>query len=119
MYADLWFNLQYDNDTTETQALAQEDPQKSTALFIVLGLLFTALVILGARYLLTNDPLKPGKTQAVVGLFGLLLMAAFALRIILAGSIAGYDVDIGCFSAWSQRMASVGPINFLRVRLLL
>ena len=44
--------------------------------------------------------------------FVLGMMAAFSLRLILGAFVKGYDVDIGCFSAWSLRMASEGPIGF-------
>lgn len=41
-----------------------------------------------------------------------LLAAAFALRLGLAFAVPGYDVDMGCFSAWAARMADGGPANF-------
>ena len=31
---------------------------------------------------------------------------------LLGAFVKGYEVDIGCFSAWSLRMASVGPLSF-------
>ena len=113
VYADLWFNYTYDDSSVVSQALDEEvGSQKSTALFIVLGLLFLGLTAFSARYLLADGELKPQKARVLIVIFALLLMAAFALRLILAGSIYGYDVDIGCFSAWSGRMAAVGPLNF-------
>ena len=42
----------------------------------------------------------------------LLLLIAFALRLAVAALVPGYDVDIGCFRAWSNKMASSGPFNF-------
>ncbi len=113
VYADLWFNYTSSESAVASQALEEEDgPQKSTGLFIVLGLLFIGLTAFSARYLLAGDGLKPKQDHAVLAVFALMLMAAFALRLILAGSIYGYEVDIGCFSAWSGRMAAVGPLNF-------
>lgn len=112
VYPTLWFHTQSAGDSLQSDALAEEDSQKSTGLFIVLGLLFIGFSAYGARLLPENGATRNGKPQAVVGVFALLLMAAFALRLVLAGSVSGYGVDIGCFSAWSQRMAAVGPLNF-------
>ncbi len=41
-----------------------------------------------------------------------LLLAAAALRLIIGWNVSGYDVDIGCFRAWANRMAEYGPFNF-------
>lgn len=41
-----------------------------------------------------------------------LLAAALAVRVAVALSVPGYQVDIGCFTAWSNRMAEVGPSAF-------
>ncbi len=41
-----------------------------------------------------------------------LLFAAFLGRVALAVLVPGYSVDIGCFTAWSDRMAAVGPVGF-------
>ena len=45
-------------------------------------------------------------------LAALLLLAACGLRLVIAGHSTGYDVDIGCFRAWANRMASYGPAGF-------
>ena len=42
----------------------------------------------------------------------LLLLAACALRLVIAAHSTGYDVDIGCFRAWANRMAAYGPTGF-------
>lgn len=44
--------------------------------------------------------------------FAVLLISALVLRLILAATTVGFEVDIGCFSAWSDRMAEVGPLGF-------
>ncbi|MBR4333194.1 MAG: hypothetical protein IKP72_10995, partial [Clostridia bacterium] len=41
-----------------------------------------------------------------------LLLAAFALRMVIAALVPGYNVDIGCFRAWGGKMASSGPFDF-------
>ncbi len=42
----------------------------------------------------------------------IILLAACALRLVIAEHVSGYDVDIGCFRAWANRMAATGPVNF-------
>ena len=41
-----------------------------------------------------------------------MLLAACALRLVIAARVSGYDVDIGCFRAWANRMAATGPADF-------
>ena len=41
-----------------------------------------------------------------------LFLGAFALRLGIAAWIPGYNVDIGCFRAWGNRMADGGPVDF-------
>jgi len=40
------------------------------------------------------------------------LICAFLVRLYVAERVEGYDIDIGCFTAWGSRMASVGPGQF-------
>ena len=41
-----------------------------------------------------------------------ILGAALVVRLILAFTVQGYGVDMGCFGAWAGKMASGGPANF-------
>ncbi|NLD34386.1 MAG: phospholipid carrier-dependent glycosyltransferase [Clostridiales bacterium] len=41
-----------------------------------------------------------------------LLVIAMASRLLLAVLVPGYDVDIGCFTGWANRMHAVGPAEF-------
>ena len=41
-----------------------------------------------------------------------LLTAALLIRLLVALTVPGYQVDIGCFTAWANRMAEVGPSSF-------
>ena len=43
---------------------------------------------------------------------GLMLLIAFAARIVIALMIPGYGVDMGCFTAWGTMMTEVGPAEF-------
>ncbi len=40
------------------------------------------------------------------------LIAAFLVRLIVGWNIEGYQVDVNCFTAWGNTMASVGPARF-------
>ena len=42
----------------------------------------------------------------------LVLLAACGMRLMIAANVSGYDVDIGCFRAWANRMAEYGPVRF-------
>lgn len=45
-------------------------------------------------------------------LAALFLLAACALRLVIAAQVPGYDVDMNCFRAWANRMAESGPAGF-------
>ena len=40
------------------------------------------------------------------------LLAALVIRVLLAFTVEGYGVDMGCFGAWAGKMADGGPANF-------
>lgn len=102
--ADVWYR---ENAGSVVTSEEEETDTKHTLLFAVIGLLFAAAVWL-LRPLLSRDGRKRG-TDVV---FGVCLLLACVLRVLLAISIEGYTVDIGCFQAWSLRMAEVGPAGF-------
>lgn len=99
------------------------EPAKSSAEETVRGNGGVRLALSAAAYLilyvalfalLRKQPDALEKTSgrgSVLALLGV-LAAALAARIAAALLIPGYDVDIGCFKAWADRMASVGPANF-------
>lgn len=111
VYADLWFSLD-DTETSATDTTSDTTTEKSTSLFVLLGLLFAGLAVFILHYLQADTEAKPAHKQNTVFVFVLGMMAAFALRLWLGGSVEGYSVDINCFAAWSLRIASVGPIGF-------
>ena len=41
-----------------------------------------------------------------------LVIAAFVSRVVIGILIPGYGVDVGCFTAWSDRIYHVGPADF-------
>ena len=105
VFASLWYDAQsyvsYDVSTT------QQTGEKSTVLFVALGLVF------GFAYLLARPLLERGGTnRRAVCAFAGLMAVALAVRIVLAVKVPGYSVDINCFTAWSLRMAERGPAGF-------
>lgn len=105
VFASLWYDAQsyvsYDVSTT------QQTGEKSTVLFVALGLVF------GFAYLLARPLLERGGTnRRAVCAFAGLMAVALAVRIVLAVQVPGYSVDINCFTAWSLRMAERGPAGF-------
>ena len=102
----LWYSLASSAavKTEETESA----PQKSTVLFCLLAAAFLLLCLLLRPWLSSTE-----KRFSALALAVLSLLAA-GLRVFLALRVAGYSVDIGCFTAWSQRMASVGPAGFYR-----
>ncbi len=40
------------------------------------------------------------------------LLCAFAIRVIIAGAVRGYEVDVGCFTAWGSHLTDVSPVDF-------
>lgn len=105
VFASLWYDAQsyvsYDVSTT------QQTGEKSTVLFVALGLVF------GFAYLLARPLLERGGTnRRAVCAFAGLMAVALAVRIVLAVKVPGYSVDINCFTAWSLRMVERGPAGF-------
>ncbi len=46
--------------------------------------------------------------------FALILLASVAARLYIGARVYGYHTDINCFTAWSERIYSVGYTNFYR-----
>ncbi len=65
---------------------------------------FVCLKLIGGKRDLT------GRRSAAPLATGLVL--ATAVRLVLAATVEGYGVDMGCFTAWGGKMASGGPANF-------
>ncbi|NLV59570.1 MAG: phospholipid carrier-dependent glycosyltransferase [Clostridiales bacterium] len=113
--ASLWYksesSRQVDSETDE------ESGQKSTAWFVALAILYVVLALMiqplleGERERLIPAGEKRGH-RLLWAVFGLLLFVAFMIRVVLAYQVEGYQVDINCFTAWSTRMAEVGPAKF-------
>ena len=101
--------------------LATPEPQKEVAqknegskAAVIPGLLVAAAAYLLLAFALVRTLLGGGRMdeQKALVKLGVLLMGALMLRVVLAGVVRGYGVDMGCFGAWAGKMAYGGPANF-------
>ncbi len=93
---------------TQTPA-AEEEPTRYTPTLLLGAFGYALAVVAFARK--ARSPLAVRQSR-VPWILGGVLLAALVLRLIVAAKIRGYNTDIGCFEAWSERMAAVGPLNF-------
>ena len=83
-------------------------PARNTEAFLLMAALYGLLILALAR-----RAGRISRARVSVGmLMGIGLAAAFALRLALAVRVRGYNTDISCFSAWSERMFEMGPARF-------
>jgi Gpi18-like mannosyltransferase len=74
---------------------------------------FSALLLLAVYVLIIKgDFLKDVGPGKIIIIHGLILLGVFAVRLFLAGTIAGYPADIGTFKAWSINAANRGLSGF-------
>ena len=82
------------------------------------GAVIPALLAIAAAYVLCafwaakkllcgGESMKNAKA-ALWGILGISLL----VRLVLAFTVPGYGVDMGCFGAWAGKMASSGPADF-------
>ncbi|MBP3542390.1 MAG: glycosyltransferase family 39 protein [Clostridia bacterium] len=99
-------NLWYKVDSGKPAESKTDTPKKFTGLFVIVALAYVGAVVVAAR------KLRARKMPLVWPAFGLLLALALFVRLFLMVKVPGYEVDINCFTAWSLRMASEGPVHF-------
>lgn len=98
----LWYKVASET-VTEPE---EEKEEKNTFLFVVIALIYA----LGALYLIKK--VHKGSFGMVWPTLIYIALAGLLLRLYLGMKVPGYDVDIGCFTAWATRMANVGPAGF-------
>lgn len=94
------------NNSSAAQTPDQTTHTRHVLLFIVLAFVFAGLCLL---YLKRAGQLHLPQTD-LIAIVALTL--AFVLRVLLGAFTDGYPVDIGCFQAWSLRMAQNTPLHF-------
>ena len=101
--ASVWYSTKA---ASGTQEQSDDGTQKSTLWFLLCALAFVVLFAFG-RQLLGRKELKYATLVLAA-----LMIAGLTVRILLACNVAGYQVDMNCFTAWSLRMADKGPAGF-------
>lgn len=102
----------FKEETISFAATDSEDvsePERYTEAFL-LGICLYAIAVMAVLRKRHRNPLPESFPYHRWLLLG--LIAAFVLRIVLAMRIRGYNTDINCFHAWSERMLAMGPLKF-------
>ena len=87
----------------------ETEPPRSTEMYVLL----TAIYMLAILAFVRKHRRSPEQHSGhYLSAFIFLMGIAFALRILLAAMIPGYNTDINCFTGWANHMASVGPAKF-------
>jgi len=85
-----------------------EVPERYTEAWLLaafgMGIMFIA--VYRRRHRFTDDSFRSWM------IFGGILAAAFAVRLIIAYMVRGYNTDINCFTLWGERMYSNGIADF-------
>ncbi|MBO5501978.1 MAG: carbohydrate binding domain-containing protein, partial [Clostridia bacterium] len=102
--ASSWYVYKEAPKTDENPTMGQH--HNHVALCILCGFLFSFLIALYMRHFRWVQ--KQNHTYFLLIVITLAVMA----RIIMGGLMDGYPVDIGCFQAWSLRMADKTPLGF-------
>ncbi|MBR4081728.1 MAG: hypothetical protein IKK21_08105, partial [Clostridia bacterium] len=110
--AALWF--QYDEPLTEIDPVEWEDDTTEEPFWpwlLTLSAAFVLLMVWVAPYL-QEDRRELKESRHAPLLLWLGLAASAVLRCFIALRVDGYQVDVGCFTAWGATMANVGPVKF-------
>lgn len=101
--------LSWEENVGKPEKPETEGAQRSAWPVLVLtALVYVAFALLLIKAAMRGEPQKEGGPLAVIAL----LLVALAVRLLVALNVPGYGVDIGCFTAWANRMAEVGPSEF-------
>ncbi len=104
-----WYTVNVPVAQVETQT---GNAMPDTVWFLLICAAFLTLLALMVKPLLREGGLGEKAEKPLHLAFILMMIFALALRLFIGGKVAGYPVDMGCFSAWSLRMASTGPWGF-------
>ena len=110
-YAYNWYAAPAANYSAENTAGGSSN---ASVLLTVCGALYLMLFIFLCRFLrkLDEAALKEAPAWKSYAPLAAILLLGLGLRLFLAASISGYDVDIGCFTGWANGLAQSGPVGF-------
>jgi len=96
------------------QAAAQTGDGAPAAPWLVALMALGALLLYWFAKMAQRDALPaPDKNRArMTWRLAALLLVAGLSRLVMAGLVSGFPVDIACFTGWADQMARVGPGNF-------
>ncbi len=88
----------------------EAEPARNTEAWLLFTCVY-ALAVVGFTRKRRRSAEPMGRKKLWV-LLGVGLLGAFALRLVIAARVRGYNTDINCFTSWSERMFTLGPGRF-------
>lgn len=104
--ASSWYVYKNTSSKTEEKNPTMSQHHNHVTLCILFGFLFAFLCNLYIRHWRWVQ--KQNHTYFLL----IVITLAVMVRIVMGGLMDGYPVDIGCFQAWSLRMADKTPLGF-------
>ncbi len=89
-------------------AASEEKPTDYSRLILLGGVLFAAL----AAIMAARERDRQGSALRASVVLATSLCVGVALRVALAVTVRGFEVDMNCFEGWADRMAQHGPWGF-------
>ncbi|MBQ3574479.1 MAG: hypothetical protein IJA26_02330, partial [Clostridia bacterium] len=96
------------SSASKSETVSNEAPARNTEAYLLMACLYGVLILAIAR---RAPRINASRFNAGAAL-SIGLAIAFVLRIVLAVTVRGYNTDINCFSAWSDRIFQTGFVNF-------
>lgn len=112
--SEFWeYQWYQENTKAETGAETPGTAALSLVFFslLYLGLFFLALPLLRKQDVPLAQRTKRGQSR-IFFIAGCILVLGALLRILIALTTPGYDVDMGCFKSWSATAVQTGPARF-------
>ncbi len=104
--ATSWYVYKTQTSDSETGDPTMEQHHQHVAVCMAVGALFVLLC-----WLFVSKELKLARLDGAYFLL-IVMTLAVIVRVVMGGQMDGYPVDIGCFQAWSLRMAEKTPVGF-------
>ena len=98
------------SDVGDSDGDADAEPPRYTEAWLLFTCVYALAVVGFTRK--RRRSAEPMNRRTLRVLTGVALVAAFALRVVIAARVRGYDTDINCFSSWSERIFNLGPSRF-------
>ncbi len=109
-----WYAASVSYDAGYDYGVDTADPESrgnASLLLAGCGALYLIFFVFLCRFLRRprTEALEQEPLWKRYGLLAGVLLFGLILRLILAASVSGYDVDIGCFTGWANGLAQSGP----------